>query len=338
VDENGIIEVCDTFSLRSSQGYSGSTKWGPHLSISCPLAIKNHNDPDDYNLSCSVSATADAPSLVRCFSFNCAFKGSFYNMLYQATVARGNPPHLVALLQKIEPTEKFTLTSSFARNEKANISQVEAMKPAILPARDLDVLPEGRMERFAGSVPKYALSRGISIESCKAWGLGHDQQYKRLVFPVRRYDGKLIGLSGRDYTGEARSKYHNYAGLDKSRFLFGEHFLKKDQPIIIVEGQIDAIITWQTLQLPTVAILGEGFSQIHAKTIGAFTPPVIYLFPDNDPPGRLGAEKVEYILHGRAPMKLMVPPLDMDPGDMSTDQIKKAFAQAKSIQDRIVWE
>jgi len=206
-----------------------------------------------------------------------------------------------------------------------------------LPTQDKDLLPEARMTRFQTGVPKYAISRGLDIETCRTWGLGYDKLAKRLVFPVRRYDGKLIGLTGRDITGQAAAKYHNYSGLDKARYIFGEHMLKAGEPIILCEGQIDAIITWQHLGVPTVAPLGEGFSEHHVRTICAHQPPVVYLFPDNDPPGRLAAEKMEYALHGRVVMKLMLPPLGMDPGELTVDESKTALASSKKILGRINW-
>jgi DNA primase len=155
---------------------------------------------------------------------------------------------------------------------------------------------------------------------------------------VRRHDGKLVGMTGRYYFyPNSPTKYHNYAGLNKSRYLYGEHLLKHKEPIIVCEGQIDAILTWQYLGIPTVAILGEGFGAAHAKTIAAFEPPVVYLFFDNDAAGRMAAEKVEYQLHGRVKMKLMVPPLDMDPGDMSKEQTEKALKEAIPITPNFVW-
>jgi DNA primase len=176
------------------------------------------------------------------------------------------------------------------------------------------------------------------METCKTWGLGHDKDRKCLVFPVRRYDGKLIGMTGRYvYYPNSPTKYHNYAGLNKSRYLFGEHMLKHKEPVIICEGQVDAIMTWQHLGVPTVASLGEGFGAAHAKTIAAFMPPVVYLFFDNDAAGRMAAEKVEYQLRGRVSMKLMVPPVEMDPGEMSKEQTERAFRSAIPITPGFEW-
>lgn len=345
MDEYGVYDVCDVFGLRSGSPHGGSR--GLNISISCPLAPIKHNDPYDWNLSCSVQITESEPSLARCFSFNCGYKGSFYNMLKQAVEGRKNPPNLVALLKKIEPTEKFTLESSVARSKKRFDEMLEVSRRPRLPEKEQDVIPEGRIERFQSSIPKYAITRGLTKETCKAWGLGYDKTNKRLIFPIRRHDGKLVGLSGRILPSAERrakeegrnvTKYHNYAGLDKTRYLFGEHMLEEGKPIIICEGQIDAILTWQWLQIPTVAVLGEGFSGRHVRTISAFNPPVLYIFPDNDPPGHMAAEKIEYAMHGRLPMRLMLPPAGMDPGELTEEEAQSALKNSVPILNRIEWD
>jgi 5S rRNA maturation endonuclease (ribonuclease M5) len=260
-------------------------------------------------------------------------------MLTQATVFRGNPEHLVAMLKEIEPTERFTLEASLARSKKRFDKQVEVMRRPRLPQKDRDVMAEARMDRYANKVPPYAVHvRGITIPTCKYWGLGSDKNRGCLVFPIRRYDGKLVGLSGRYHIKNPPTKYHNYAGLDKTRYLYGEHLLKQGEPIIICEGQIDAIITWQHLQIPTLAILGEGFSQNHARTISAFNPPHVYIFPDNDPAGHLCADKLEHGLRGRVPLKLMLPPFKMDPGDLTQEEAQAALDRAVDLAGPIKWK
>jgi len=338
MNEDTLYDVCDSFGLRSSQSYTGSSKWGPHISISCPLAQKNHGDPYDWNLSCSVSISDDEPSLARCFSFNCGFKGSFYRMLEECTQAKGNPKDLEAVLALIAPTEKFTLGSSFARSQRAHEAMVESMRRPQIRSADADLMAEGRFERYSGGVPRYAIQRGLLKETCKEWGLGNDKERRCLVFPVRRHDGKLVGMTGRYVRWpDSPTKYHNYAGLNKSRYIYGEHMLKMNEPIIVCEGQIDAIMTWQHLQVPSVACLGEGFSREHARTLCAHHPPLIYLFLDNDQAGRMGAEKIEYQLHGRVPMKVMLPPPGMDPGELTQAQAERAFAEAVTVFGKIDW-
>ena len=67
---------------------------------------------------------------------------------------------------------------------------------------EADAVPEIPWEEFephAKSIPKYALDRGLTIETCKEWELGHDKKGKRLLFPIRNRKGVLVAISGRLY-------------------------------------------------------------------------------------------------------------------------------------------
>ena len=347
MDELQLIEVCDALGLKTGNSYSGGEKWGPHMSISCPLAPINHSDPNDWNLSCSVSISNDEPSLVRCFSFNCRYKGSLYNMLKRRIAYEGNPKNLTALLRKIEPTEKFGLEASLARSRKKfKDSVARSMRKVSHNCNNKHTLPETILDKYKGSVPKYAILRGITIESCKLWELGHDKQKHRLVFPVRDFQGNLVGLTGRiipsakaklELQGVSVPKYYNYAGFDKSKYLYGENLLERDKEIIICEGQIDAIITRQATGIPAVASMGEGFSGNHVKTICRFNPTKVIIFTDGDPPGRMAAEKIEYALRGRVPLYLAPIKDSEDPGSMSESELNAVIGNAICLHSGIDW-
>jgi hypothetical protein len=338
VDADRILLLADRLGLRASHPYTGSHRWGPHISISCPLAPANHGDPNDYNTSCSISIDEHSPSLARCFSFNCRFRGTLLTLLKQASVLRGKPPLYEEIIKEITPTETFTLEATMARSAKAHQATVEKSRRPKMPKVDPGVLPESTLDPFRNKTCRYALRRGISVDSLKLWELGYDSRQKRLIFPIRRTDGKLIGLSGRDVTGQQEPKYRNRAGLDKARYLYGENLLIGGGEIVVVEGQVDAIMTRQNLGIPTVAPLGEGFSQLHARTLSTYRPTCVLLFPDNDEAGRLAAEKFTHQLHGRMPLKLMMPPPGRDPGDLTPEEARLAHKHATLILGEIQWD
>lgn len=69
-------------------------------------------------------------------------------------------------------------------------------------ANKSDEMPEIPWEAYAkhaGSVPPYAIQRGLTIETCKEWELGHDRRMRRLLFPMRDRRGRLVAISGRLY-------------------------------------------------------------------------------------------------------------------------------------------
>jgi 5S rRNA maturation endonuclease (ribonuclease M5) len=72
-----------------------------------------------------------------------------------------------------------------------------------IAANKSDEMPEIPWETYephAGSVPLYATEqRGLTIDTCREWELGHDKNGCRLLFPMRDRGGRLVAISGRLY-------------------------------------------------------------------------------------------------------------------------------------------
>jgi len=352
VNEDGIVRVCTALGLKCGRAYAGTLTWGSNMSISCPLAIKKHGDPFDDNMSCSVKVVPDGPSDCKCWSGNCRFKGKFVDLIRHAVSFRGDPPDLQGMLKEVESVEAVTLA---ARHRRSTVSVKQQINPLPAPGRDRDVLSEKLFEPYAGKIPQYAIDRGISVETAKAWGLGYDKKGGFLVFPVRRTDGKLVGLVGRACSDKAKRRHHNFMGLDKSRHLFGAHMLVPGRPVVVVEACIDTLNTWQALRsedVNVVATLGEGFSDRHALTISSVRPPFAYIFTDGDAAGRLMANKIAYALRKHLPFKIMECPWGpvieaasdgqpvrrkIDPSNLPDDYIMRLYLTATTVKRKIRW-
>ena len=352
MNEDGIVKVCDALGLKFGRAYTGTATWGSQISIACPLAIKQHGDPFDDNMSCSIKVVPDGPSKCKCWSGNCRFKGDFVELVKTAVKMRNDPPALVELLKEVTAIEAVTLQARHARTTR-EIKQI--IHPPPPPSRDRDILHERHFEPFAGKIPAYAIERGIAIETAKEWGLGYDKEGGFLVFPVRRTDQKLVGLVGRAVSDSAKRKHHNYMGLDKSKHLFGAHMLVPGNPIVIVESCIDALNTWQALRpvgACVVASLGEGWSDRHSLTLSSFRPPAVYVFTDGDQAGRLIAAKIAYSLRRHVPLRVMECPwgpiietaadgkltrVKVDPSLLPDAYILKLFEEAPRVKRKINW-
>lgn len=365
MDAQGVVDICDRLGLNYGKPYTSLSR-GAHISISCPLAPWKHDDDTDHNKSCSVTLDEDGPSMARCHSFNCDFQGSFFRLVQSAITKRPDPPEdLRELLKYLAEVEKDTIEARAARMaERVDLvwEDRKVVTPRAVPKdRDRDVLDESTLEPFAGMVPRYVMQRGISIEAAKAWELGYDTRMGRLVFPVRRFDGALVGMTGRILPsieherrndGHDVTKYHNYSGLNKTLYLYGAHLWEKNRPVVLVEGPIDAVRTWMALghKVNVGATLGQGFSANHRRIIKAAWPPAVYIFGDADSAGKRMAEKVHHQLNGAVPMMLMkcshhervdedgeIHLTLLDPGGMSDEQISFAFQVAMPILDRVDW-
>lgn len=331
MDSDDIITACELMGL--AYGPARGLHEG-NISIACPIALRTHGDPNDMNFSCSVSF-GGGRSLAKCFSSNCLYHGSFMWLLRQASDLRPRNDRLKLFIDHFRASEKFDATAHLASIEASYEPDRAADQPK--PKNDPLAIPETSLAGFDPVRHPYAIWRGITQASWERWGLSFDKELQRIVFPVRRANGTLIGLTGRDVTGTSDRKYHNYSGLKRSEVLFGEQFLVQDQPLVIVEGQIDAILVDAATGLPAVAPLGEGFSPQHLAKVCDINPPYVVLFPDNDSAGRVQASKIAHSLGERFFLQLAVPPLGKDPGDMSPSEIAACVENSKPILGALQW-
>lgn len=342
MDGDGVRQICDYLGLSYSNEYE-STRRGRHISISCPLAPWKHDDADDRNRSCSVKLDDFEPSVVRCWGGLCGYKGTWRGMVERAFYKRGlteDAKPLLDNLRSVESIDPEDLVKRIRWDE-----EFEAPQHLTLDVHKLD---ESELEKFSQNVvPQYAFRRGISRESCKRYGLCYDVDRKRLIFPVRRADGALVGFSGRDVTTRYKDdydwpKYKNYPGLDKTRFLYGEHLWVPGRPLVFVEGQIDTILTDQCLgSFANVAgVMGEGFEREQLQTVLAAQPESIYFFPDGDAPGLEIMEKIFDVFNQYPHLLcfLMQTPVGHDPADLPCDVVSRLFDNADMILDTPEWE
>ena len=120
----------------------------------------------------------------------------------------------------------------------------------------------------------------------------------RFTIPVRDIEGHLIGFKARaiddrkpkylvlgDKEGE-RPRY-GFSRYYPSRVVFGAHqYRNESQPIVVCEGELNAIATVQKTERPAVAINGSHFHPVHAKIIRQIAgEDGIILFLDEDEAG-----------------------------------------------------
>ena len=221
-----------------------------------------------------------------------------------------------------------------------------------MEAVQYDVLPWAIYEPFSHSVPRYAMIRGLTLDTCRVWKLGHDRDRKRLLFPVRNINKDLVGVTGRLYDDNLMCPRHNKIVQEGKHFrcpvcnwlrppkylhshsvnpnafmgwrnkvLYGEHMLTPHRIGLLVEGTFDVLKLWQAGVKNPIASLGThvGSTQI-AKMKNWFDE--LWVWGDNDDAGRKMEQTVqrEFSLAGGLTHILKLKPND-DPGDLSTDNI-----------------
>jgi hypothetical protein len=260
-----------------------------NIHYSCPLAPHSpeHKFREDRNPSAAVLPRDTGPSLIHCFT--CGFSAGendlgLVKLVTAMSVYDNNMSSLIVEAKRLETPDPEKLTewvSSMEFLDRLNLSRG-------------DYLPEWAWTPFAGIRHRYARERGVSLQAYDRWGLGFDRAEQRLMFAVRDFAGRLVGTIGRDITGNARPKYKNSEGLDKTKWLYGEHVITDTSlPLVVVEGPLDAVVTWQYLTPShnVVSLMGASPSEQQIDKLVRMSSRVVIL-SDKDATGNQMAAKL----------------------------------------------
>lgn len=319
MDLENLLELAKALSLSNVRTAAGN------LVCSCPFAPYRHLKPDgsfgmDHKASFGISINEDGESYSNCFSCN----------------SSGDLLYLCLDLGEVRGEDYRELEEFIWQNEGVGVLERAVNCPALSVAdarklarkkRASAVYSENDYAPFRGRVPRYALERGLPLEVCKAWDLGDDPAEGRLLFPIRNFEGGLVGLKGRSYRGH-RNKYIPYLPFSQGSWFFGEHMLRpesEDPRIVIVEGEIDVIKVWMA-GYSCLGMMGGFPTRTHSKRLEALGRPLV-LMPDANETGERWAKS----LGDR--MKNVVNVFDVfldsgDPGERSPDEIREAVEGA----------
>ena len=197
-----------------------------------------------------------------------------------------------------------------------------------------------------GFITEDLLKSGIVKESARdgqaSWI--RDQFYGRITFPIMNAGGRVVGFTAR-VLDDALPKYVNTpetAIYHKSQVLFGfdkaKEQIRKQNHVIIVEGQMDAIFSYQAGVKNVVASSGTALTETQLDLIKRFTKNIKMSF-DVDMAGQNATRRaIELAWERDFNIKVITVPEGKDPADLVKSDPKKwveACRKAKYVVDYI---
>lgn len=168
------------------------------------------------------------------------------------------------------------------------------------------------------------VAAGLAIKSEKRQGV-YDRFRSRIMFPLFDIHGQVVGFAGRIFNKEddKQGKYINTPQTeiyDKSRVLYGIHTAKtqirKKQSVVLVEGNLDVILSQQAGFTETVAASGTALAQQQLKILKRYTDNLTFAF-DDDEAGILATKKAASLaLANEFSVKIVSLPKGKDPADV----------------------
>ncbi|HAT73911.1 MAG: primase protein [Candidatus Moranbacteria bacterium GW2011_GWF2_36_839] len=168
----------------------------------------------------------------------------------------------------------------------------------------------------------------------------YDRFRDRIIFPISDYSGKVLGYTARVTPGsdESQAKYVNSPETEmyhKSRILYGldraKSEIKKQDFVLLVEGQMDVIASHQAGIKNTVAVSGTALTLEQIAIIKRYTKN-IQMFFDMDSAGENATKKsVKLCLASGMAVRIVSLERGKDAADMAKEnpeELAKSVAQS----------
>lgn len=277
-------------------------------------------------------------------------------------------------IQSLNPAQQREFGILYDLHEVAELFYAEALSKnreaqEYLKSRglNLETVEEFKLGFAEGgeALTLHLIKRGYDIQDIVRAGLAQkntrglyrDKFHERIMFPIANQVGKTVAFTGRILPGVAERmqaqgmtmeppKYLNSPEtliFNKSRILYG--FDKSKQAIfetktaLLVEGQMDLLMAWQSGAKNVVAVSGTGLTPNHLERLRRFADTVIVSF-DNDVAGLKALERaLDYFHNFDFHVKVIRLGKYKDPADACLDDpgfLKKAIKWAKPAMEHIL--
>ncbi|MBI3632176.1 MAG: DNA primase [Candidatus Vogelbacteria bacterium] len=199
---------------------------------------------------------------------------------------------------------------------------IEAFKIGVAPDSWRDIYDYLKKLQFTDSEIERT---GLVIRSPKGF---YDRFRNRIMFPINNVSGVTVGFSGRilptsNQMPHEAAKYINSPQTDlydKSKVLFGfdrgRVLMRSLDTCVLVEGQMDLIMSHQAGHLNTVAVSGTALTDEHLRNIKRLASKLILAF-DGDQAGFKASQRgINMALSEGFDVRIAKLPNDVDPADL----------------------
>lgn len=172
-------------------------------------------------------------------------------------------------------------TIDYKRGNKNISKQIKSKKESIYTQKDLDKIQEKYLSQRTDQNSLYLYEeRGYKEETLQHFQIGWDEDRKVYTYPSI-VDGKI-----KHFRYKNKNVVYMLGNNNGGRWMFNEDALKENK-VIFVEGEHDAMTIWQEMKAPVVAICGKfgERSEKHKVLKEKLKNKRIYLAFDNDEAG-----------------------------------------------------
>ena len=253
---------------------------------------------------------------------------------YRPTAADSRRKRLIGLMAMAAEYYHFLLTK-----HESGMEAREYLKKRGIGSEAIEQFGLGYAPAQWRSVSDYLVTKKkYTAEELQETGMviasGQDKYYDRfrgrVMFPLKDHKGVVVGFSGRTLSqDEKEAKYINSPETSlysKSKMLYGlwenREYIRKADLLVLVEGELDVIPSWQAGVKYVAAIKGSAFTAEQAQLVARYTKHVAMSL-DAD---LAGQEAIKRAVTVAEPQDLSIRVVQIaggkDPGEVATQNPK----------------
>jgi hypothetical protein len=285
---------------------------------SCPLAPWTHDQGTDKK---PAFAAVIEPGDAHTDCFACDWHGSMtdlvLDMRYRSKKAAHVNVHWGQALQLILDAEA-AVSVGFDHPTEEDTLFHSPKGVHVFPTWWLYSFPGWRHVPFAVD---YLKERNVPPELADVLDIKADTAQRRVCFPIRDFEGQLVGLHGRAVDASTEPRYRMYTHAEKNNPIvwFGESWVDRDRPILVVEGPFDVLScarVYDNVVSPLFATPSKEKLKRMGDALEWFT-----LF-DRGKGGDAGRKKIGQLIGQDHVITHLKPPLHRkDPGEMTEQEL-----------------
>ncbi|MCL4743819.1 MAG: hypothetical protein KJZ83_00240 [Burkholderiaceae bacterium] len=209
------------------------------------------------------------------------------------------------------------------------------------PKEGRHYFPEWWLDSFPvwheiGWAVDYLAERKVPAAVANALDLHADTKEKRVCFPVRDFNERLVGLHGRAIQSGVDPRYRMYtqAGKNNPLYWLGESWVDLTKPILVVEGPFDLASAYRVYR----NVVSPLFSNPSFEKLRRMADALEWItFLDRGKGGDAGRSKVDKFLQEDHVIHHLQPPKGRkDPGVCSPEEIAELLSGIVKLDDLLL--
>jgi hypothetical protein len=305
----------------------------------CPLAPWTHKKGTDNNPSFGIRLPEGDNPHYNCFSCGGGSVPDLVNAMAMHTTSSTPKVYGLDLKTAFQILSEADCDAPVPLPEYSEFSNHHTQQFEEWPAHFIESFVRWN---YAPVAVEYLKARGVTSAQAQRFNIRFDSKREMMVFPYTNVYGKLAGARGRSiHGGKGMGGHYDYTWNNRNNAQltwYNENALNANEPIVIVEGQMDCIAVDKVYPHVMANLTAKPSPAKLQKLLQA---PMVILFNDNDETGKIANTKyITQLIKHSVPYKVVHypelldsagQPLKQDPDFMGSAWIEDTLKAMKVL-------